>query len=65
MSKSVDDGNGSNQPNYDSFTQSLVFPNDVSVAKITATHQDGMLTIELPKKSAGTKEHEAIKIELS
>ena len=36
--------------NYSSFTRSFVMPEGVDVGKIKASHSNGILTIELPKK---------------
>ena len=36
--------------NYSSFTRSFVMPDGVDVGKIKASHSNGILTIELPKK---------------
>jgi HSP20 family protein len=65
LSESAQDNNGRKKTNYDTFTQSLVFPNDVLAIGITATHQDGLLIIELPRKRKGIKGRETHKIELS
>lgn len=48
---------------YSSFRRSFTLPDDVNVEKIKASHNDGILTVTLPKKEeAKTKTVKEIKI---
>lgn len=49
---------------YSKFQQSMILPDDVEKERITASVNDGVLTIDLPKKTAEEKEQECRMIEI-
>lgn len=49
---------------YSKFQQSMILPDDVEKERISASVNDGVLTIDLPKKTAEEKEQECRMIEI-